>query len=98
MRKETVFALAELRRVCLTCPHCGTEVVLDLARYTPPGPGVTARRSLEKPAFAPAQCPACKGPYDSALEALETLQQAFAALAKVEAGVVTFRAAAGYEA
>jgi hypothetical protein len=66
MRKEIVLSLAELRRGCLTCPHCATEVVLDfgtssaaqlhgigtssaaqlhgMARYTPPGPGVTARR------------------------------------------------------
>ena len=87
MRKEIVFSLEELRQVCLTCPHCNTEVVLDLAGHAPPGPGSSTRRM----AFAPAQCPACKVPYDSASEALEALHQAFTALSKLD-GFVTFRA------
>ena len=88
MRKETVFSIQELRHVSITCPHCGTQVVLDMANYErkiPPRQG-------DRYTFAPQQCPACKVPYDSAIPALDMLQQAYALLSKLD-GVVTFRAA-----
>lgn len=86
MRKEAVFSIQELRHVCITCPHCATQVVLDMANYErQTGP------PRDRMIFAPRQCPACRKPYDTALQALEDLQQAYALLSKLE-GVVSFRA------
>jgi hypothetical protein len=86
MRKEAVFSIQELRHVSITCPHCGTKVILDMARYEP-------RASRDYVGFAPRSCPAlsCKKPYDSAIVALDTLQEVYALLAKLE-GVVWFHA------
>lgn len=88
MRREIVFSIKELRHVAITCPHCGTDVVLDMA-YEPQIPPPLRGRTR----FAPVECPACKNPYDTALNALEELQRAYRFLSKVD-GVVRFRAAA----
>ena len=89
VRKETVFSIQELRCVSITCPHCATQVILDMDKYVrkiPPGFG-------GRHTFAPSQCPACKVPYDTALAALDALHTAFTLLSKLE-GVVSFRAEA----
>jgi hypothetical protein len=86
MRSQKLFTLQELRRVVILCPHCGTEVVLDTAEFTPPVPPRPGGRNK----FAPGECPACKVPYDTAVAALEDLQRVYRTLAKLD-GVVTFR-------
>jgi hypothetical protein len=88
LRKERVFTIRELRRVCITCPHCATEVTLDMAAYSEP---MFEERVRRRPLFTPRQCPACRIDYDTALTALDDLRTAYAALALLD-GVVTFRA------
>ena len=87
VRKETVLSIEDLRYVTITCPHCQTQVILDMANYNPLSPD----RLRERMAFAPRQCPACRVSYDTALTALNELQQAYATLANLP-GIVSFRA------
>ena len=87
MRRETVLSIRELRHVSITCPHCKTEVVLDMDAYAPPGAGVVRDRMR----FAPIQCPGCRVRFDTALNALEDLQSAYAVLAQL-GDVVSFHA------
>lgn len=87
MQKETVFSIQDLQHVAITCPHCATQVILDMAKYErkiPPQAG-------DRFSFAPQQCPACKVPYDTAVSALDDLHRAFSVLSKL-AGIITFRA------
>jgi hypothetical protein len=88
MRKEIRFSIHELRHVSITCPQCATDVTLDMANYKRTISGNPGARN----AFAPRACPACKTAYDTALVALDDLQQAYALLSKLE-GVVAFRLA-----
>ncbi len=88
LRREFVFSMKELRHVVIACPQCKTEVVLDMAGFTPPFAGETRTRM----AFAPRQCPACKNNYDTALLQLEELQRAYLALSRL-GKTVTLRAA-----
>ena len=69
----------------ILCPHCGTEVVLDMAEFAPPVPPRPGGRN----AFVPKSCPACQVEYQ-AIAGLEELQRGYRMLAKAEKGMVTF--------
>ena len=84
MRQEIVLAITDLRYVCVKCPQCTAEVILDLTREKD-----SAGRS-----FAPVDCSVCHTRFDTVLACLNQFQQAYKELAKRE-DVITFRADAG---
>jgi len=72
VHRELVFTIQELRRVRITCQSCGTEVLLDLAKF---------QRVGERMAFTPRKCPSCKLDFDSTTRLLDVIQEHYAALA-----------------
>jgi hypothetical protein len=84
MRQEIVLSITDLRYVCVKCPRCTAEVILDLTREKDP-----SGRS-----FAPADCSVCNTKFDTVIGYLNQFQQAYKELAKRE-DVVAFRADAG---
>lgn len=84
MVKRLLFSLQELRYVCITCQYCRTQIILDMADF--PRPGSTERVPL-RTTFTPKECPACKKPFDSALEHLNHFQAAYEQLQKLDAVV-----------
>jgi ribosomal protein S27E len=76
VHKELVFSIADLRYVSITCPHCRTQVILDMQEKS---------AFAEKHGFfAPLKCPGCKADYDSAIQpAVDDLQHAWQSLLKL---------------
>lgn len=80
MRKEWVLAVADLRYVTITCPHCRTQVTLDMKEKSA---FAKAQRI-----FAPKKCPACFAAYDSATTpGIDGLQLAYEELTKISDGI-----------
>lgn len=75
MTRELAFAIGDLRRVFVECSTCGTSVCLDLGNFRT---GVGDRMI-----FAPRSCPSCKRNFDTALESLNALQEAYSHLVKL---------------
>ena len=84
MRQEIVLAIKDLHYVCIRCPQCTAEVILDLTRDQDP-----SGRS-----FAPEACSVCHTRFDTVIANLNQFQRAYKELVKRE-DVVTFRADAG---
>jgi hypothetical protein len=89
MRKENVISIEDLRYVLITCQSddCGAQLVLDMSRQFIPRP--------KREYFVPKLCPLCGEPFDTAVDALNELQNAFSKLwplSKNHAGAIVFGA------
>lgn len=89
MHKELVISIADLRYVCILCPHCQTKVVLDMKEKAP----FAAKHGI----FAPKKCPGCYAEYDSAIQPnVDDLQRAYQSLIEI-ADRISFRGEATIE-
>lgn len=83
MHKELVTSIADLRYVCIECPHCRTKVILDMREKS----SFAEKQGI----FAPKSCPGCHSPYDSAIQPnVDNLQRAYQSLLEL-ADRISFR-------
>lgn len=62
--------------MCIECPHCHTKVTLDMReKYA---------YALKYNSFTPAECPACRVAYDTAIRPnIDALQRVYEGLAEI---------------
>jgi phage terminase large subunit GpA-like protein len=73
MHKELVISISDLRYVSISCPHCGTKVILDMQEKS----AFMRKHGI----FAPKKCPGCEQPYETAVQPnVDNLQRAYQSL------------------
>jgi ribosomal protein S27E len=78
LRQVTVVEFADLRFIRVTCQHCQTQARLDLS----------AKLGGDRGAFMFLACPACRKPFDSAVQpAVNQFYEAYQRLAGAEKAV-----------
>lgn len=83
MHKELVVSIADLRYVCIECPHCRTKVVLDMKE--------PSEVSKKYNFFTPKECPGCRTAYDTAIQpSIDSLQRSYTSLMQI-ADRISFR-------
>ena len=82
MKTQLLVSMHDLRYATISCPHCFTRVILDFeSEFQPP----------RSPFVCPTECPRCNSHFDSAVpKAVESMQSAYKALARVEEAALTF--------
>lgn len=88
MVKQMLLSIQELRYVCITCPHCETQITLDMMAFN--RPSSESERVARRKLFTPRTCPACQNNFDTAVHSLDAFQAAYEELTKLK-GVVGFR-------
>lgn len=76
MHKQIVVSIADLRYICIKCPHCHTKVILDMKEKS----SFAKKQGI----FAPKRCPGCETNYDSAIQPnVDQLQRAYESLLEI---------------